>query len=89
MTLDQIYEWVREQIDREVEKWFTAQCQNLHGEYYLYHKQGDIRIAEELSPEDGWQLSSPHRISTAMDKTQVKYLALEILRKCPCLPVNS
>lgn len=79
--------WLANKAEQAAEKWFAGQCKNEFAHYHLYFKQGDITISdEELHPE--WTLATGERISLAKSKEQVKYWAIEILRRCPCLPLD-
>ncbi len=77
--------WLYEQVNREVDKWFFEQGRDIFRRFYLYYTNGDIKISED-APGENYRLAMAERISPAWSKEQVKYKAVEMLRRCPCLP---
>ena len=77
---------LRTEVDELVTDWFTMQCANPYGAFYLYVKpapDGRLIVAEE-APE-GYELAQAERISPAWDKPTAAYKIHQWARRLPVL----
>lgn len=77
---------LRTEAEELATEWFTMQCVNPYGAFYLYMKpapDGRLIVAEE-APE-GYELVQAERLSPAWDKPTVAYKIYHWARRLPVL----
>lgn len=80
-------EWLWERAAREAQRWSAMQCQDIHGQFYVYYRSGDVVVAED-APDETYRLATPQRLSPVQTKSEVKHFIYHALRRCPCLPLD-
>jgi len=79
--------WLRDIAAREAQKWYAMQCQDIHGQFYVYYTAGDVVVAED-APDETYRLATPQRLSPVQTQNEVKHFIYNALRRCPCLPLD-
>ena len=82
--------FVKNEIETQVNQWFVAQYQNPFNAFYAYYlpAQEKLLITSAEYPPQGWEIVSPQRISPGWTKERARTFIQELCFRLPILKVN-